>query len=69
MYKYVSFELNLSPDIVQWNRQTYSFLDFLGDIGGLKDGLVLLGAIIISHSTAFNLKATLLAELFYLRND
>ena len=30
---------------------------------------MLLGAILISKSTAFNLKATLLAELFYLRHD
>ena len=44
-------------------------LDFLGDIGGLKDGLVFLGAILISKITAFNLKATLLSELFYLPND
>ena len=26
-------------DRVNWNRQTYSLLDWLGDLGGLTDGL------------------------------
>ena len=59
----------MSPDVQHWSRQTYSFLDFLGDLGGLKDGLIALGAVFIGPIAAFNLKATLLSELFYVRND
>ena len=65
----MSFEINQHPDIQHWNRQTYSILDFVGDIGGLKDGLVLLGVIIIGKLSSFNLKAMLTSELFYLRDD
>ena len=39
MFKYASIEINLSQDVTTVNRQTYSTLDFIGDIGGLIDGL------------------------------
>ena len=39
LYKYVSWELNMSSERVNWNRQTYSLLDWLGDLGGLADAL------------------------------
>ena len=45
-------------------RQTYSMLDFLGDIGGLFDGLRYIFQIIIAPIVAFNWKAELLSALF-----
>ena len=38
-YKYASWYIRLSPDLNVVNRETYGFLDWLGDIGGLLDGL------------------------------
>ena len=46
-YKSVSLEVNLNKDIIQINRQTYSLLDFLGDIGGLLDALTIIGEIVL----------------------
>ena len=38
-YKFGGIEFNKSQDLEHWNRNTYSFLDFLGDLGGLYDAL------------------------------
>ena len=45
-------------------RQTYSFLEWLGDIGGLLDALRIIGAAIVGPVVAFSLKATLLNSVF-----
>ena len=34
----------VSPDIIVYQRTIFTFLDFLGDVGGLLDGLKLIGA-------------------------
>jgi len=41
-YKFTSFELSISPDKMVINRQTYSLLDWLGDLGGLFDALCII---------------------------
>ena len=38
-YKFTSFDLRISADKLVVNRQTYSLLDWLGDLGGLFDAL------------------------------
>ena len=38
-FKYISFDIYFSQDLTIWNRQTYSFLDYLGDLGGLYDAI------------------------------
>ena len=38
-FKHTSMELNFSPDLLSVSRQTYSILDWLGDMGGLMDAL------------------------------
>ena len=38
-YKFISAEVNFNMDLSAYNRQTYSLLDWLGDIGGLMDAL------------------------------
>ena len=37
----MSVELSLNTELKQINRKTDSFFDWLGDWGGLKDGLTL----------------------------
>lgn len=37
----------VSPDMVVYKRTIYTFLDFLGDVGGLLEGLNLIGAALI----------------------
>ena len=38
--------------VKHYNRQSYNLLDWIGDVGGLFDGLTILGGIIMS---AYNL--------------
>lgn len=40
-----------------WSRQTYSSLDFLGDLGGLYDALRLIAQTIVAPFSSFALKA------------
>lgn len=50
-------------------RQTYSMLDWLGDIGGLTDALVLILAALVYPISTFALKAKLLASIFRFRES
>ena len=54
-YKFCSFNLSLVEDLQKISRQTYSFLDWLGDCGGLVDMLVLIGRLLISPFAAYAL--------------
>lgn len=38
-YKFASLEVNMSRDLRQIDRETYSLLDWLGDVGGLLECL------------------------------
>ena len=64
LFKYGSIEVNMSQDLITWNRQTYSMLDFIGDLGGLFDGLKYACAIIIAPFSTFSLRSLLLTTLF-----
>ena len=63
-YKFTSYEINLSADKKVINRETYSLLDWLGDVGGLIDALRYLCKFLIGPVTSFSLQATLLSTLF-----
>ena len=41
-YKYFSFHPSLDPDLKKMNRKTNSLLDWMGECGGLYDGLNLI---------------------------
>ena len=43
--------------MIFWSRQTYSSLDFLGDLGGLYDALRLIAQTIVAPFSTFALKA------------
>ena len=45
-------------------RETYSGLDYLGDLGGLVDAFIILGNIFISPVAGFALNARLLSSIF-----
>ena len=51
------------------NRKTYSILDWVGDIGGLLDGLYLIGCILISPVADFARNSKLLSTLFRYRGS
>ena len=66
LYKFVGIEVNLNQQKLIMTRQTYDFLTYLGDIGGLTDALHLLGKFLISPFSSFSLQSVLLGSLFRL---
>ena len=54
----------MSPDLFSVERETYNTLDFLGDCGGLWDGLFMIVKIAISPISAFALQSSLLSNFF-----
>lgn len=45
-------------------RETYDVLTFVGDVGGLLDGLLILGNLFLWPYTTFKLRSYLLSSLF-----
>ena len=43
LYKFISYEIVLDARVKVTSRQTYDILSWLGDCGGLKDGIFGLG--------------------------
>ena len=39
--------MNVRTEVTEITRQIYNGLDFLGDVGGLKDSLILIGSLIM----------------------
>ena len=58
-YKISSVVIVMDQDISQIERATYSGLDWLGDVGGLFDGMRIIGGFIVYPVAAFSLKAEL----------
>lgn len=63
-YKFGSIEVDLNQDLHVINRQTYSLLDWLGDIGGLTDALLIIGKLILLPYTKFKYGAFILTRFF-----
>ena len=40
-------KIDVLTEVVQISRQVYNVLDLLGDIGGLKDSLILIGSLLM----------------------
>ena len=63
-FKYASFNLELRQDLKEWNRRTYSALDFLADLGGLYDMLLLIMRTLVAPISGFTLTGLLKKSLF-----
>ena len=59
-YKYMSFAIEMSPDLQMTSRQTYSILDFMGDLGGLAEALNFLVYIMLVPFTTFHFQSNLM---------
>ena len=46
----------MNLDKTNWNRQTYSLLDWLGDLGGLLDIMLHIGHVLVHPVAFFTLK-------------
>ena len=68
-YKFTSMEMSLSKDLIVTSRSTYGILDWIGDIGGLNDALVLLIKIILIPYTSFKKESFLLTKIFRFKSS
>ena len=64
MYKFNSFWLELSPSLTTIERQTYHMLEWLGDVGGLFEGLSVIGSFLVARIATFAMKMELLTFTF-----
>ena len=64
-FKVTSLNINLSPDLVEYERTTYSLLEWLGDIGGLVDALRYLGGLTVAPIATFSMRASLTSQIFH----
>lgn len=62
-YKFMSVSFELGKDLRQINRQTYSLLDWLGDVGGLLEALFAIGDFIIGPFASYALKAKIVSMM------
>lgn len=63
-YKFTSLEVNVNTSIKAYTRETYDVLSWLGDCGGLRDGVIWIGSVIISAFSSYSMKNLLLTTLF-----
>lgn len=63
-YKYTSIAFLLSPDVTLIERETYSLLEWLGDIGGLFDALKTIGGAIVGPFASYTLSTEILSSIF-----
>ena len=59
-YKFASFWIEQGQDVTVYDRSTYHTLEWIGDIGGLYDGLKIIGSILAQPIAAFSLKSRML---------
>ena len=62
VYKICGAWIELSQNLITTERQTYSMLEWVGDVGGLLDGLSLLAYIFMLPFTAFTMEAKLFSQ-------
>ena len=62
--KYADFEIYLGVSKIIWSRQTYSLLDFLGDLGGLFDALKLIVANLLRPLAGFALNLSVISGVY-----
>ena len=64
MYKFNSFWIELSQSLTTVERQTYSVLEFVGDVGGLFEGLSRFGFLFVAPIATFAMRMELLTSTF-----
>ena len=59
-------DLFLDQRVLNFQRNTYDFFGFLGDIGGFYDAVFIILRIILQPITTFSLKSFILTVMFRL---
>ena len=53
-YKFIGVEILLNFDLNSYGRNTYSLLQWFGDLGGLEQALKLIGSLLVSRLASLN---------------
>ena len=61
-YIFTSVYFGQGKDLIAIHRKTYNLLDWLGDWGGLLDGLKMISQLLVTPFSALSLKATLFSK-------
>jgi len=56
--------LQLNPDAINYERETYNILDWLGDIGGLFDALRIIFGLLVAPVASYALRVSLVSTIF-----
>ena len=64
-YKFFSAHMLLDPDVRTTERETYSFFDFVGDIGGLTEFLLMFFGYLAKPFSSMRIKALLTNRLHH----
>ena len=59
----------MDTDVMNWSRQTYSLLDWLGDIGGLYGMICSLASLMVYPMAKFGLETALMSSFFRFRQS
>lgn len=63
-YKFTSVAFQMCLDSMIIERSTYSTLEWLGDVGGLFDALLIIGTLVASPMVSFIMKLNLMHSIF-----
>lgn len=66
-YKFAGVDLIANSDLTEIHRTTYNALDFMGDIGGFKNALTILGIIFVTPFVQHKIRLEILRKLFMLK--
>ena len=69
VFNYFQFIVTRNLDLKVHNRKTYSLLDWLGDVGGLLDGMYLIVELLIAGYSACSLEAYLAQALVWVSSS
>lgn len=64
LYKFASLDFKPVKSVNKINRQTYSFFEWLGDIGGLLDAVLVIAELALWHYSKFRFSSFLMTNLF-----
>ena len=67
-YKFIGVEILLNFDLNAYSRNTYSLLQWFGDLGGLNEALQFMGSVMVSGFASFNSGSFLISRLFIQSN-
>lgn len=63
-YKFIGVEILLDFDLNSFSSNTYSLLQWLGDLGGLNEALQFMGSLLLSGFASFNSGSFIISRLF-----